>query len=188
MFERLLKVVRDDLKNGKPKVEIVTLFNAAANASKMDMDFVSLELMEAAVNQDKSKSPENIARLIRQRLTMSRISSEDALSEIQKVLAQTGGFNMDQVLAEAFNIGVRTAQPTRVARVIQDRLPSRLASSSYAKLIRARLMLMGSTTEDWTSGEMLLKEGLAAFQGEPNSVRWKGDSMKEILRIQKLME
>jgi hypothetical protein len=185
VFDRLLKAVKEDTKNGRPKVEIITLFNAAANASKMDMDFVSLELMEAAARQDKSNSPENSARLIRQRLTMSRISSEEGIQAIQLAIMQTNGFNMDQVLAEAFNIGIKTAQPARVAKIINEKLQKNLQSTSYAKLISARLYLMGSTESDWKEGERLFHQGVELMQREPNTVRWKGDSLIEIKRLMK---
>lgn len=188
VFDRLLKAVKDDAKNGKPKVEVVTLFNAAANASKMDMDFVSLELMEAANSLDKSKSPENSARLIRQRLTMSRITSEEAIQAIQEIITNTRGFQFTHVLSEAFNIGIKTAQPVRIARIMTEKTHPALWSTSFSKLIAARLYLMGETSKDWDEGEKLFNEGIDLIKNEPSSVPWRKESMREARQIMKKMQ
>ncbi len=183
VFQRLLTAVKEDAKTGKPKVEIVTLFNAAANASKVDMDFVSLELMEAAATQDKSKSPENEARLIRQRLTMSRISDDEALRQIQDVIKRVEGFNIHHVLSECFNIALRTADPAGMARMIQRELPKDLHLVSYPMLLSARLLYMGSTQKDWEDAERLKGLGIRALSQEPTSVRWYQSSQAELRRL-----
>ena len=186
IFQRLLNVVREDAKSGKPKIEVITLFNAAANAAKVDMDFVSLELMEAAVAQDKSKTPENEARLIRQRLTMSRISDEQSLAAMREVIRRTSGFNVHHVLSEAFNVGLRTANPAGMGRMIMDELPNDLKSTSYAQLIAARLLSMGNNAADWTPASTLKAKGVAALHSEPKTVRWHSSSLSEARRLEDL--
>lgn len=183
VFQRLLKAVNKDTEKGKPRVDVVTLFNAAANASKIDMDFVALELMEVAVAQDKSKAPDNEARLIRQRLGMSRISKEEALKALEVVLTRTTGFDLSLVISEAFNIGIHTNKPIETAQLISKHLPSELQRTSYALLVRARLMLMGATQAEWDEGERLKKQGLSALKLEPTSTRWHEHSLGEIMEL-----
>lgn len=130
IFERLLLSVREDVNTGNNRFRSDLLFNAAANASKINMDFVSLELMETAFKTDSKSAPEVEARLIRQRISMSRITPAEARSAIKTVLARTTGFDVHLVVSEAFNIGQLLANPAGVARLIAENLAPELREIS----------------------------------------------------------
>lgn len=183
IFEKLLASVREDKKTGNIRFEVETLYNAAADASKIDMDFVSLELMEMAFAIDKKASPVIEARLIRQRLSMSRISPEEALSKIQTVLSKTKGHDVHHVVSEAFNIGIIISDPSGMAELIRNNLPNDLFNVSYVKLNQARLFLMGNSEEHWSRGKKIACKGVLLMEKEVSSAPWYENSEEEIMKI-----
>lgn len=186
VFERLLEAVRLGKQEGQtPKVGSVTLFNAAANASKAGLDFVSLQLMQAAFEMTSGRAPEIASRYIRQQLSMSVISPVEAKERIASVLANTSGFDLHLVVSEAFNIGLRISDPTGMATLIIDSLPENLRGISYVLLNNARLYLLGSTPEHWVAAEQLFINGIRAFAEESPTTRWYESSQTEIKRILK---
>ena len=80
------------------------LFNAAADASKIDLDFVALQLMEKASSISNGELPEIEARLIRQKINYSVITKNEALVSIKEVLGRVTGYDLHHVVSEAFNI------------------------------------------------------------------------------------
>jgi hypothetical protein len=186
VFERLLEAVRLGKQEGQtPKVGSVTLFNAAANASNADLDFVSLQLMQAAFEMTSGRAPEIASRYIRQQLTMSLISPDEAKERIASVLANTSGYDLHLVVSEAFNIGVHISDPAGMATLIIDGLPENLRGISYVLVNNARLNLLGSTPEHWVAAEQLYSNGIRAFAKESPTTRWYESSKNELAGILK---
>lgn len=183
IFNNLLTAAREGQKNNTPKIDATILYNAAANASLIDMDYISLELIEIAHNI--SKSPEIESRLIRMQLLFSRISPEEAIESLKAVLRRTPGFDIHHVLSEAFNIGLRTSNPVLVVAAIEESLDKSQLNISYVHLTIARLLLMGNTKADWDKAPEAFRKGLLALSNEPPSARWvdrSRDIVKKVLR------
>lgn len=183
IFEKLVSSVREDKKTGYIRFQPDVLFNIAADASKLDMDFVALEIMEAAYQIDKNVSPEIEARLTRHRLVFRRISPDEAVSEIKRILSKSSSRNMHHVVSEAFNIGLIISDPVRLESIIMSSLPNPLSSTSYVKLVSSRLLFMGAKKEDWEKAGEIYCSGLSALRDEPNSARWLEHSIEEVEKI-----
>jgi hypothetical protein len=180
VFERLLASVADDERAGTNRLGSEDLFNAAAAASEADMDFVSIQFMAAAAKLGGDIPVEVEARLIRQQVSLSRITNQDAMSRLAKVLQRTTGFDVHLVGSEAFNIGLKAADPVEYAMLVVDNVSPDLYKNAYVLLNGARLMSMGSTQQDWDTGRDWAITGVNAFLAEPKSVRWYESTQGEI--------
>ena len=184
VFERLLEAVRRGRDAGQtPKVGAYTLYDAAANASKADLDFVSLQFMQAAFEMSSGRAPDIASRYIRQQLTMSAITAEEAKERIGDALANTSGYDLHLVVSEAYNVGMRISDPAGMANLIESRLPAGLRGISYVQLNNARLRLLGNTAEDWAAAEQAYCKGIRTFSNESNTARWYEYSGIELSRI-----
>ena len=200
VFRDILETVRKDEQEGRArKIDPISLFNIAAKASMMDMDFVALELMERAneyangpwledvlegrTSKVQLHAVEAAARYVRQLLNMRRITPEEALKAIKVVLANTNEFDLHLVASEAFNIGQRIADPAGMADVIEQNLPKHLRDVSYVKLNGARLKFMGGLPEQVQKGEKIFLYGLKRFGQEPPTARWFKHSAQELADI-----
>lgn len=182
VFDKLLADVTESEKAGKLKLSTIDLYNAAASASGASLDFVAIELMEIAARQDRNNSADLGARLVRQRLSMSRIDQDEAKQAISPILAASTWHNLHFVLSEAFNIGL-TVGPGDMAHIIEASLPQGMGDASISLLIRSRLLLLGGTTGDWEEALVLFKGALEAFQKESPTAQWHRNSRDEILRV-----
>lgn len=180
VFEQLLKAVADDMKSGKYRFRSDTLYNAAANASKINLDFVSLELMEAAVKSDKKKAPEIETRLIRQRISMQKITPDEGLAALKSVIGRTNGFDLHLVCAEAFNSALHLAIPVEMAHLVRNSLKPELKDVSYALLNGARLLFMGDRKADWDLALEWYRKGLMSLASESPTARWYEHSWSEV--------
>lgn len=183
VFDGMLKEVAATKGTGLSKLSTVDLFNAAADASQGDLDFVALQLMEAAVELDKSVAPDLRARLIRQRLSMSRITRSEAKDEMGKVLHTAEGFNLHLVVSEAFNVGMQTADPAGMATRIATDLPEHLRDVSYSRFARARLLLMSDNAADWERAIATSRQGLVALLSESRTARWYSHSLGDLAKL-----
>ncbi len=183
VFDRLLTRLRENEKSGTQKLTSSDYFNLSANASKLGMDFVSLEFMEAAERIAKGSDPEVTSRLVRLRLSMTVITDEEAKELLRKALRDTSADVLHLVVSEAFNIGVSTSDPIGVAEVIMNELPEDLRASSICLLNASRLSLFGSTQEHWSRARELYVSGIDAFAKEAPTARWFKDSAAEIAKI-----
>lgn len=183
IFEELLAAIEKDNESGFNRFTSVFCFNAAANASKMNLDFVSLKLMEHSVSISSKFEPESQSRLIRQKLASSTYSPEEALAEIRTVLKKTNGFDVHHVAAEAFNIGLRLSRPVELADLCIEALPEPLTRVSYVQLNCGRLYRMGDSSTEWDKGAKLLKAGLATLRSEAPTARWYEYSFQELAAI-----
>lgn len=183
VFEKLLESIMENEKSKTTKLSTSDLFNAAAVAAEAELDFVAIELMEVADRLAQGAAPEIKARLIRQRLTMSRILPEKANAEIAALLETVNGFDLHLVVSEAFNIGLGGGDAAEMARLIEKSLNPTLRNISYTKLNGARLMFMGQNAVDWQLGEKWMLEGLAALTRESRAARWYEHSLSEVASL-----
>lgn len=183
VFERLLEVVQNSDKTGIHKVEVNTLFNASANASLIDLDFVALALMEVSGRLSKGGRPEISSRLVRQKLMMSSITNEEAIREISEVIKMTNGFDLHLVVSEAFNIGMMISDPRRMSNLIDSAISPNLKNISYTRIARSRLLSMGSNSADWDEADKLYFAACTALKDEQPSARWFRHSSDDIARV-----
>ena len=183
VFDRLLAAVDDDRTSGNQRFTSVFCFNASANASKMNLDFVSLKLMERAVEISNRIEPESQARMIRQKLNVTEYSPDKALADLRTVLEQTNGFDVHHVAAETFNIGLRLSRPVELADLCLEALPEPLTHVSYVQLNCGRLYRMGDSSAEWDKGAKLLKAGLKTLKSEAPTARWYEYSFQELAAI-----
>jgi len=186
IFEELLAAIEKDNESGFNRFTSVFCFNAAANASKMQLDFVSLKLMEHSVSISSKFEPESQSRLIRQKLASSTYSPDEALAEIRTVLEKTNGFDLHHVAAEAFNIGLRLSRPVELADLCLEALPEHLRSVSYVQLNCGRLYRMGDAPTEWDKGANLIKDGLESLKSEAPTARWYEYSFQELAAIMRV--
>jgi hypothetical protein len=186
VFERLLEAVRLGREEGQtPKVGANMLYNAAASASKAELDFVSLQLMQTAYEMSAGQAPDIASRYIRQQLSMSVISADEAKASICDVLEKVSGYDLHLAVSEAYNIGLHIADPSGMADLIGSCLSDNLQGVSYVLLNQARLRLKGNTAEDWASAENDCSKGLESFKNESPTARWykhSGEELSNILR------
>jgi len=165
----------------------------------MDMDFVALELMRRAnkfSNGDwldrllkDEEWPEQLqgveiaARYVRQLLSMDEITYEEAKKAITAVMRTANALNLHLVVSEAFNIGLKTASPSRMADLIRENLPEHLQNVSYVLLNSARLKYLSGLPEHVEEGEELFLSGLEAFAKETPAARWFEHSAQELASI-----
>jgi hypothetical protein len=183
VFERLLEAIKTDQTSKANRLGTVDLFNAAAVASEADMDFVSVQLMEAAASLDVDIPVEIEARLIRQQVSLSRITDQKAIERLKAVMQRTTGYDVHLVASEAYNICQKIARPSETAKLVMDHVSTELRNNSYVLLNGARMMGMGSQQEDWDIAKDWAIKGVSAFLGEPKSVRWYESSQEEIIRL-----
>lgn len=183
VFSRILQAAKDDEAAKRQRLSTVDLFNLSASASEADLDFVSLELMEIAVRQDKSRQPEVEARLIRQRLAASRITREEAKAALEPVLRRVNGFDLHLVVSEAFNIALHSADPAGMSDLIQSSLDEKLRRISYVPLVRAELLFMSDVADDWKKADTLFAEGLEALERESVEARWFQSSARQVVKL-----
>lgn len=183
VFDRLLAAVDDDRTSGNQRFTSEFCFNASANASKMKLDFVSLKLMERAVEISNRIEPESQSRMIRQKLSLTEYKPDKALADLRTVLEQTNGFDLHHVAAETFNIGLRLSRPVELADLCLDALPEPLTRVSYVQLNCARLYRMGDSSTDWEKGAKLIKAGLTSLKSEAPTARWYEYSFQELASI-----
>ena len=197
VFEKIL----DDLdrEESRRTIDSVELYNMAATASQMDMDFVALELMRRAnkfSNGDwldkllkEGQWPEQLqgveiaARYVRQLLSMDEITYEEAKKAITAVMRAANALDLHLVVSEAYNIGLKTASPSQVADLIRENLPEHLREVSYVLLNSARLKYLSGLPEHVKEGEKLFLSGLDAFAKETPAARWFEHSAKELATI-----
>lgn len=182
IFEKIIRYTQNLAPGAQIKIEPNKLYNIAASASKADFDFVALELMEQAERLSQGAAPEISSRLVRQRVTMFRISSEEAQERIAQIIGRTTGFDLHLVLSEAHNIGIRTAQPSRVADLILNSVAPEFAEISYLHLTVSGLKRLGSAPEDWAASETHFARAVTAFANESNSARWFTQSAADIAK------
>lgn len=182
VFERLLRALRADQEQEKVRLSADDLYNIAANASMVSMNFVSLELMELA-DQISGHAPKMASRLIDRQLQLGKITQKQAKQNIAKVLQHTPIFDTHLVVSEASNIGVHSSDMAGMADVIKQNLPEQQRTLSYVLLNSARLKLNGCTPKDWQDAENTFKTGIAAMQKESPSARWYQNSIDEIRKI-----
>lgn len=187
VFQKLLKAAQDDWQKNPRlmRLDYITLFNAAKNASKIDMDFVALEFMELASEVSRGSKPEVEAALIRQKLTMSRYNNlDDVWTDLGSALEKTSGFDLHLVASEVFNVGIHTSDVVRAADLLSQKTRDTLKNASYTKIIEARLMFYGGETpKDWARGEAAFCAALTAFAQEPSSVRWYQHTARDIEKV-----
>ena len=80
-------------EKGDVAIDSVNLFNIAANANKINMASVALEIMEMAGSIDKDEvRPEIQTRLIHQRVSQGNISYQQAKADLRCYLQNMVGF------------------------------------------------------------------------------------------------
>lgn len=181
IFKKIEESVVEDNVSGNIRIGNVNLFNAAADASRMDLDFVALGLMEQANKIDKNSSEDLEARLIRQKLALSRIDSDEALDKLGVLLQRVRGFNLHLVLSESLNIGVHTGYPVKVADLLEKIFSKRSLVSSDVYITIARLYSMGELRNHWNKSDDYFLKGISLLFEEPKSVRWHEHSVDGIL-------
>lgn len=183
IFKRLLEEIERDEEAGDHRFDSSTCYNIAANASKMEMDFVALKFMKHASKRSKQSNPEIEARLIRQRFSMHEITADEAISALSKPLADVSAQDIHLVVAEAFNIGLRSGNPVGVAEVTIRDTKEELSDVSYISLNAGRMYLFGGTSKDWARGRELIEKGINSLEKEPASVRWYTHSWQELAQV-----
>lgn len=186
VFSTLITGIEDDADESSVDVSRDTLFNAAADAFRINFNAIGLRLILAAKNIGAADEPipaEHEARLLRAQLQLQQVKVADALARVPDVLAKSNAVNLHLVVSEIWNVGLQSGAPVVVAQHLIDYLERWDGEpASYSLVTIGRLFGLSHRTSDWERGRCFVRLAVARWQNEPPSVQWESQSAQQIQR------